>query len=103
MDRKDVLKTLLMVFCVVVSVELAATTTDAFGSKDLNAQAETFRNFLFGPPVKIACIFGGAYGLLQAVLTSSIKPLLLYGGIALAANLIPKFVENIFVSGMLLP
>ncbi len=86
-----------------VGVGLFAETTSAFGADEINKEASTIKAFLFGPPMKIACIFGGAYGLMQAVLTSAIRPLLLYGGIALGANIIPKFVDKIFVSGMLLP
>jgi len=81
----------------------AQTATD-FASADFLDQSEKIQNFLFGPAMRIAGVLGGAYGLMQAILSSSLKPLVIYGGIGLAVNVIPKFIDGVFnVSGMLIP
>ncbi|MFQ5729704.1 MAG: hypothetical protein ACE5GN_05025 [Waddliaceae bacterium] len=86
-----------------VSGGLFATQSNDFGAADIADQSNKIKDFLFSTPMKVACVFGGAYGLFQAIMTSAIRPLLLYGGIALGANIMPKFVDSVFVSGMLLP
>jgi hypothetical protein len=84
-------------------LELVAQTTD-FGSAEIVSQATKIQQFLFGPTMRLAGIIGGAYGLIQAILSSSLKPLLVFGGIGLAVNIIPKFIDGIYgVSGMMLP
>ena len=81
---------------------LMARTTD-FGAAELSKEANKIKDFIFGPPLRIAGIFGGAFGLLQTIMTSTVRPLLLYGSIGLFANFMPTFIDNVFVSGMLLP
>lgn len=84
--------------------ESFAQTATEFASKEFLEQSTKIQGFLFGPAMRIAGVLGGAYGLMQAILNSSLKPLIVYGGIGLAVNLIPKFIDGIFnVSGMLLP
>lgn len=81
----------------------AATATD-FGGTAIVEQTTKVQTFLFGPPLRIAGVMGGAYGLIQAILSSSLKPLIVFGGIGLAANIVPKFIDGIYgVSGMMLP
>lgn len=83
---------------------LLAAGADAFGAQEMNQQANQIKGFLFGAPLKIAGILGGGYGLIQALLSSSPKPLIVYGGIGLACTLVPKFIDGVFsVQGMLLP
>lgn len=83
--------------------ELIAQTTADFGAAEFAAQATKIQNFLFGPAMRIAGIMGGAYGLIQAILNSTIKPLIIYGGLGLAVNLIPTYINSVFsVAGMLL-
>jgi hypothetical protein len=110
-------RTLLTYLCLGIAVymlvpaDVLATTQQGAKSlfddnalRDMGEHTSKIQNFLFGPPVRIAGVLGGAYGLLQSVLTSSIKPVITFGGIALAVNLIPKFVDAVFnVSTILLP
>jgi hypothetical protein len=54
--------------------------------------------------MRLAGVFGGAYGVLQAVLAASVRPLITWGAIGLAVNSVPSFINGIFtVSGMLIP
>lgn len=87
-----------------VPAEALAQTASEFASKDFLEQSGKIQSFLFGPAMRIAGVLGGAYGLMQAILSSSLKPLIIYGGIGLAVNLVPKFIDGVFnVSGMLIP
>lgn len=79
-----------------VSVELMAQTSTHFGGADVTSKANDIQQFLFGPAMRFAGVLGGAYGVLQAVLTSAMKPLIVYGGIGMAANIVPKFIDNVF-------
>jgi hypothetical protein len=83
-------------------IEVLAETTD-FGAAAFTTQADSIQKFLFGPTLKVAGIMGGAYGLLQAVVTSNVRPLVMYGGIGLGASLMEKFVNAVFTNGCLLP
>lgn len=74
-----------------------------FGAEAFTQQADHIKSFLFGPALRLAGIFGGAYGLLQSVITSDIRPLLTFGAIGLAVSLMDKFVSAVFVSALLLP
>jgi len=88
---------------VLMQDDLLAQTTSDFASADFLDQSQKIQNFLFGPAMRIAGVLGGAYGLMQAILSSSLKPLVIYGGIGLAVNIVPKFIDGVFnVSGMLL-
>ncbi len=81
----------------------AETTTD-FGTSEFIAQSDKIQKFLFGPAMRIVGIIGGAYGLIQAIMSSTVKPLIVYGGLGLGVNLIPTFINNVFnVSGMMVP
>jgi hypothetical protein len=85
-------------------LEALAQTASQFASQDFLDQSSHIQKFLFGPAMRIAGVLGGAYGLMQAIFSSSLKPLIIYGGIGLAVNLIPQFIDGIFnVSGMLIP
>lgn len=87
-------------------IEALAQTTgqNGFASQEFLEQSNKIQSFLFGPAMRIAGVLGGAYGLMQAILSSSLKPLIIYGGIGLAVGLIPKFIDGVFnVSGMMIP
>ena len=87
-----------------IACDAFATTAKDFGGDEIITQAATVKTFLFGPIMRVAGVIGGAYGLIQAILSSSIKPLIVFGGIGLAVNIIPKFIDGIYgVSGMMLP
>lgn len=83
-------------------IDIFAETTDsAFGGNHISSEATKIGKFLFGAPMRFAGILGGAYGVLQAVLTSSVKPLIVFGGIGMGVNVIPKFIDGVF--SILLP
>lgn len=85
-----------------VPSEVLAQTSD-FGAQGFREHSDKIQGFLFGPAMRLAGILGGAYGLIQAIVASTVKPLLVYGGIGLGVNIIPKFIDGVFsVSGMLL-
>ena len=69
---------------------------DHFGSTEILKQAGSIRAFLFGPVLKIVGIAAAAWGLIQAFASSSLKPIWIFGGIALASLLLPKFIDGIF-------
>ncbi len=54
--------------------------TNAFARGEFVTQSNTIKNFLFGPAMRVVGIIGGAYGVINAILTSSPKPLMIYGG-----------------------
>lgn len=72
------------------------TFADDFGGDVITSKADDIKNFLFGPILKVAGIFGGAFGLYRAVATSSLGPLTTYGGIGLGANLIKEFIDKVY-------
>lgn len=85
-----------------VPAEVLAQTSD-FGGQGFREHSDKIQGFLFGPAMRLAGILGGAYGLIQAIVASTVKPLLVYGGIGLGVNIIPSFIDGVFsVSGMLL-
>lgn len=79
-------------------------TTGRYTNTGLEAEAEHLSGFLFGPPIRIAGLLGGVYGLIQSIFSSSITPLLIYGGLGLGANMMPQIVKVLFpATTMLLP
>ena len=68
-----------------------ADTTDAGSNADMDAISGNIQNMLFGPTVrKAALTLGLGAGLFQAFMSGSIRPLLIYGGLGLAVNYLPK-------------
>jgi hypothetical protein len=90
-----------LAFAIFPSEGMAETT--AFGASAFTAQADIIKGFLFGPAVRVAGIMGGAYGLLQAVVTSNVRPLIMFGGIGLGASLMENFVNTVFTATAILP
>ena len=91
--------------------EVASATTaaaggqssDIYASKALLEEASKIQGWIFGAPVRIAGILAGGYGLFNSILTSSIRPMVVYGALGLVSNVIPKFIDSVFVgSGMLI-
>lgn len=83
------------------SLEAIQQGSSKFSASDINDHAKSISDFLFGPVAKIAGVLGGGYGLITSVLSSSVKPLITFGGIGLSVVLVPKFIESVFT--MLLP
>jgi hypothetical protein len=98
MNRKKLLAYFCMGFVtgLFISTDLFAETSNHFGGADITSQSNEIKQFLFGPPMRLAGVLGGAYGVLQAVLTSTMKPLIVYGGIGMAVNIVPKFIDGVF-------
>lgn len=103
--KKNIVITAIVLSAIItfVPLDVFAKTTD-FGGEAIAEQTTKIQGFLFGPAMRITGVLGGAYGLIQAILSSSLKPLIVFGGIGLAVNIIPKFIDGIYgVSGMMLP
>ena len=86
--------------------DVFAATVDAtktFDVEGIGDHTTKVKNFLQGYPIKMVGILGGAYGTAQSILSASIQPLIAYGGIGLTVNIVPKFIDAVFVSGMLTP
>jgi hypothetical protein len=82
--------------------EAIANTVNHYGGDAIAKEANNIRDLLFGPAMRLAGVIGGGYGLIQSVITSNIKPMIMYGGIGLGANILPKFMDSVFASGMLI-
>ena len=64
--------------------------------KEMDLMTNNVMNTIFSPWVKkTALVFGGGMGLFKAYAAGSIQPLLLWGGLGLAVNFVPKVVEII--------
>ena len=104
LSRNTIIILALICISAVLSIpgEVLAQTSD-FGGQGFREHSDKIQGFLFGPAMRLAGILGGAYGLIQAIVASTVKPLLVYGGIGLGVNIIPSFIDGVFsVSGMLL-
>ncbi len=88
---------LLTLSIVLPEMVFADSGSGGFDTKHIVEETNKVRSFLFGPGAKAVGIFGGAWGIFQSIVSSSIKPLLVYGGIGLAANFLPKFIDMVFV------
>ena len=106
MKKKEVLKLKMsptldsssVLFWSVLALGTVLTTQGycANEAQELDAMTTNVMNTIFSPWVKkSALVFGGGAGLFQAYMGGSIKPLLLWGGLGLAVNYIPKVVEII--------
>ena len=94
-----------IVISMIVPVDaIASTLQGGYNAAEIVTESNKIKDFIFGVPMRVAGIMGAGYGLLQAILSSSIQPLLVYGGIGLTVNIAPKFVDMAFsVSSMLIP
>lgn len=82
---------------------LSAETAGDFGAQEFINQSNKIKGFLFGPALRVAGVMGGAYGVMQSIMTSTARPLIAYGGIGLGVNVMPKFIDGVFsVSGMVI-
>ena len=80
---------------------MGVENTTKFSSTEITQHANDLSTFLFGPVAKVAGVLGGAYGLISAILSSNIRPLITFGGIGLGVALVPKFINSVFT--LLLP
>jgi hypothetical protein len=64
--------------------------------QEIEAVTKGVMDTIFAPWVKrMALAFGAGAGLCQSYMGGSVKPLLLWGGLGLAVNYVPKIVEVI--------
>lgn len=98
------LKTFVFLTSVAIPSLLLASTGNEFGAAEFTAQADKIQGFIFGPPLKIIGLLSAAGSFVGTLFTSNPRPLLTFGGISLAAGVLPHFIDGVFgVSGMLLP
>lgn len=84
--------------------DLCAATVDQFGAAEIMAEGNKLVSFFFGPCTYVAAVFGSIWGVIQAIMKSSIMPVLFFGGISLTVGFLPKLISGVFgASGMLLP
>jgi len=102
----------LFIFCFInIAIPLQAATTSSapaiteeFGAKDIEAQGNKIKDFIFHVLLRIVAGIAGGYGLIMAFFSGSPKPLLIFGGISLVCVMMPYFIEGIFkASSMLIP
>lgn len=85
------------VFAVAILLQVEGNCATA-GSEvqEIEVMTTSVMNTIFSPWVKkIALVFGGGAGLFQAFTVGSVKPLLLWGGLGLAVNYVPKIIQVI--------
>lgn len=59
----------------------------------MNAMAANIVDTVFAPWIrKTALAFGGGWGMFQSIAGGSFKPLLIWGGLGLVVNFIPKMI-----------
>jgi len=64
--------------------------------QEIEAVTKSVMDTIFSPWIKKAALaFGAGAGLFQSYMGGTIKPLLLWGGLGLAVNYVPKVVEII--------
>ncbi len=63
---------------------------------DLDAETNKVKDLLFGGAIrKVAMTLGFGAGLIQAFMTGSIRPLLIYGGLGLVVCFLPKIIDHL--------
>lgn len=86
----------------ILGVVLAAQGYCTAGNEvqEIEAVTKNVMDTIFSSWVKRAALaFGAGAGLFQSYMGGSIKPLLLWGGLGLAVNYVPKVVEVIAKAG----
>ena len=75
---------------------LLSSTTDTFGSGEVNAKTNELKSFIFDSVIRFVALLGLAWGVLQAVLSSAFRPLLFWAVIALTVSLGGSLHDKIF-------
>ena len=81
------------------SVFAAADSAISLKKLDANAfttEVDQLRGFLFGSVTKAIAACGAFYGFLKAYMSSSVTPLLIFGGIGIAVIFMDKFLNLVF-------
>jgi len=95
--QKKIIFTVLAIGAVVVLLpaDVLAGTTELIG-KDFSDKTSWVQDLLFGPVLRIVGVMAGAWGLMQALLSGSMKPLIIFGAIGLTAGLMKTFIDGVF-------
>jgi hypothetical protein len=69
---------------------------DKINTTDMDEQVKVIREFLFGTPMTVVAIFGCVYGVINSMMGGTYKPLIFFGGTALASKIPPKCIDALF-------
>lgn len=86
----------LAVVCLVPELGFAEGPGKDLLEGQLDKEVSNLVGTLFGYPTKIAGILACAYGVLQTYLSSSPKPIMMWGGVALLSFFMPKILSTLF-------
>ncbi|MFB5616682.1 MAG: hypothetical protein ACE5RS_06025 [Nitrosopumilus sp.] len=75
---------------------LMAAGVDNFGGQEIAAKSTEIKTFLLGPVTRFAAVMGLGWGVIQAVMSSAVKPLLFWGAIAVTVSVGSGVIDNIF-------
>jgi hypothetical protein len=95
MDKRKVLIVSSIALAVLILAPQVGFADDMLEAA-LKDDVTRLRDTIFGMPMKIAGIMGGAYGIFQSILTSSPKPFMMWGAIGLIAIFMNKIVSALF-------
>jgi hypothetical protein len=74
----------------------ATSSTEKQIEKELITKHNEIKSILFGPVAKIVAAVGALYGIVASFIGSTLRPLIIFGGIGLAASFAEKFINIIF-------
>lgn len=63
---------------------------------ELISKHNEIKSILFGPVAKIIAAVGALFGIVASFMGSTLRPLIIFGGIGLAASFAEKFINIIF-------
>ncbi len=89
----------LAVICLIPELGFADGVGKDLLENKFDEEVSTLVKTLFGYPIKIAGILACVYGVLQTYFSSSPKPVMKWGGIALVSLFIPKVLSTLFGIG----
>jgi|GEM_PF-5120250 len=103
-DEKSILRNPHVLGCAALMIALSLPTqgfcADAADAA-MNTMAENVTKTIFAPWVrKTALALGGGLGIFQSIGAGSFKPFMIWGGIGLLINFIPKLVEYLSTVGI---
>lgn len=96
MDKRAICFTAILGAFFLFPDTILATTTDSFGGQEIYAKGTEIKGFLLGPVTRFAAILGLGWGVMQAVMSSAIRPLLFWGAIAVTVSVGSGVVDKVF-------
>ena len=70
-------------------------TAAEYGAEKIEEEGNRLGHFLFTYIMPLVAIISGAYGVISAFLSSSLSPLIRYGGISIACIIMPYLINGI--------